>query len=54
MSLAILVTRADAASPTPSILTSASRLEVSWCIIVMCSHDTYENVTDFEWYLCAG
>ncbi|KAF9518868.1 hypothetical protein BS47DRAFT_1337740, partial [Hydnum rufescens UP504] len=40
MSLAISVTRADA-SPTPSILTSASRLEVSWCIIAMCSRDAY-------------
>ncbi|KAF9515066.1 hypothetical protein BS47DRAFT_1372168 [Hydnum rufescens UP504] len=50
MSLATPVTRADA-SPTPSTLTSAYRLEVCRRIITMCSRDAYENVTDFEWYL---
>jgi AP-3 complex subunit delta len=50
MSLAIPVTHADA-SPTPSTLTSAYRLEVCQRIITMCSRDAHENVTDFEWYL---
>ncbi|KAF9510164.1 hypothetical protein BS47DRAFT_1396242 [Hydnum rufescens UP504] len=37
-----------------AVASDVSGYLISWCIIAMCSHDAYENVTDFEWYLCAG
>lgn len=39
------------AASIPSTVSQTYRLEVARRIIQICSQDTYDNITDFEWYL---
>jgi len=46
-----IIPSAPAKSPSAPSQSTAYRLVLSQRIMTMCSQNTYENVTDFEWYL---